>query len=74
VVERQLVIHLQARHQNTDIRSMMEREGDQTVDQYRRIGARSERASLRHWCRGMPTPEGERCRMVVKATLAKVYV
>jgi len=45
--EKQLVIHLQTRRQKTDIGPMIDGGGFQTVDPYRRIGARSERAKER---------------------------
>jgi len=47
VEEKQLVIHLQTRCQKTDIGPMIDWGGLQTVDPYRRIGARSERAKER---------------------------
>jgi len=47
VEEKQLVIHLQTRCQKTDIGPMIDGGGFQTVDPYRRIGARSERAKER---------------------------
>jgi len=47
VEEKQLVIHLETRCQKTDIGLMIDGGGFQTVDQYRRIGARSERAKER---------------------------
>jgi len=47
VEEKQLVMHLQTRCQKTDIGPMIDGGGFQTVDPYRRIGARSERAKER---------------------------
>jgi len=47
VEEKQLVIHLQTRCQNTDIGFMIDGGGFQMADPYRRIGARSERAKER---------------------------
>jgi len=47
VEEKQLVIHLQTRCQNTDIGPMMDGGGAQIADPDRRIGARSEHARER---------------------------
>jgi len=47
VVEKQLVIHLQTRCQNTDIGLMIDGGGFQTAGPYRRIGARNTRARER---------------------------
>jgi len=47
VEEKQLVIHLQTRCQNTDIGPMIDGGGAQIADPYRRIGARSERVRER---------------------------
>jgi len=47
VEEKQLVIHLQTRCQKKDMGPMIDGGGFQTADPYRRIGARSERATER---------------------------
>ena len=74
VEEKQLVIHLQTRCQKTDIWPMIDRGGFQTVDPYRRIGARSERAKERQRWGGRPIPGGERRRIVARAAFASEYL
>ena len=74
VEEKQLVIHLQTRCQKTDIGPMMDGEGVQTADPYRRIGARTERAKERQWSSARPIPGGERRRIVARAAFAYVYL
>ena len=60
VEEKQLVIHLETGCQKMDIGPMMDGGDFQTVDPYRRIGARSERAKDRQGYGGRPIPGGER--------------
>ena len=72
MVEKQLVIQLQTRRQKTDIGFMLAGAGLQTVDPYRRIGPRSERAKERQRWGGRPIPGGESQRIVASAALAEV--
>ena len=74
VEEKQLIIHLQTRCQKTDIGPMIDGEGFQTADQYRRMGARSERAKERQRQGGRPIPGRERRRIVARAAFASVYL
>jgi len=74
VEEKQLVIHLQTRCQKTDIGPMIDGGGYQTVDPYRRIGARSERAKESQRYGGRRIPGGERRRIVARAAFPSIYL
>ena len=50
------------------------REGLQTADPYKSIGAKSERAKERHRWGGRPIPGGERWRIVSSAVLVRMYL